>query len=225
MEERATFELFPHLDSDLRAKLNAIMRMRTFAAGERIFLQGAPPTAIYLVTRGRVKITRVTREGFETVLCLCRPGNYFCPVSLLDGGGQLGTAIALTQVTLLWADREEFNALCEESPELLSMVQGACLAEVRHLLKRAETFAFRNVRERLAMALLDESQRQALEGIPHHEVHLTQQELAGLVGSSRESVSRALGRLAREGFVQARRGCVLILNHEGLRQLIDSPEG
>ena len=118
--------------------------------------------------------------GFESVLCVRRPGEYFCPVSVLDRGPQLGTAEAMGEVVLLEADRSEFNALCEENPELLAMVQGTCIGEVRTLMQRVEAFAFRNVRERLAMTILEESHRQRDNGKAADEIRITQQELAGI---------------------------------------------
>lgn len=85
---------------------------------------------------------------------------------LLDGGGHLGRAVAITDVTLFSVERNEFMQLCQESPELLSVVQGDCLFEVRHLLNRLETFTFRNVRERLAITLLNETRRRGTEDTP-----------------------------------------------------------
>ncbi len=219
MEEFDTQHLFEHLAAGVQAKLRELLHARTYAAGEQIFLQGEPGAAIYLVAKGRVKISRVTAEGYESILCVRGPGEYFCPVPVLDSGAQLGTAAAMTDVTLLWAERDTFRALCEVSPELLSNVQGDCLAEVRQLLNRLEAFAFRNVRERLAIALLNESRRQNAEGGPPGELRLTQQDLAGLVGASRESVSRTLAQLEREGVVSLKRGRVLIRDWEHLSQL------
>lgn len=219
MEETDARPLFDHLAPEVQARLREMLHPQTFAPGEQIFAQGAPGSAIYLIAKGRVKITRVTPEGHESVLCVRGPGDYFCPVPVLDGGAQLGAAAAMTEVTLLWAERVEFMALCEANPELLSNVQGSCLAEVRSLLNRLEAFAFRSVRERLAVALLNEARHQQLGGEPADELRLTQQELAGLVGASRESVSRILAQLEREGVVALMRGRVFVRDWEQLGQL------
>ena len=150
---------FANLPSNIETRLRNALNVRSFKAGESIFLQGASPNAVYLVANGRVKIDRVTQEGHESILCMRGSGDYFCPVPLLDGGEHLGRAIAVTDVTLFWVERDEFMDLCQDSPELLSVVQGDCLFEVRHLLHRLEAFAFRSVRERLAITLLNETRR------------------------------------------------------------------
>lgn len=213
---------FARLPQEVEKRLRSLLRVRTFQAGEAIYLQGEPPEAIYLVASGRVKIVRVTPEGYENILCLRGPGEYFCPVPLLDQGLQLGTAFAITDVTLLQASQAEFIQLCQESPALLSVVQGDCLAEVRHLLNRLEAFAFRSIRERLALVLLDAVRRQPKGDQDRPaplEVRLTQQDLAGLVGGTRESVSRNLQELERLGAITLGRGRVLIRNLERLQQV------
>lgn len=215
---------FALLPKDVEVRLRGLLHVRTFQAGEAIFLQDEPPEAIYLIASGRVKIVRITPEGYENILCMRGPGDYFCPVPLLDRGRQLGTAFAVTDVTLFSANQADFCSLCQHSPALLSVVQGDCLAEVRHLLNRLEAFAFRTIRERLALVLMDSVRRQQggedVVDLPPNgfELRVTQQDLAGLVGGTRESVSRNLQELAREGAVALSRGRIVILRWELLQQ-------
>lgn len=211
--------LLSRLSPDLQARLQAILHLRSFAAGEQIFAQGAPAPAFYIVTSGRVKVVRVTAEGYELILCVPGPGDCFCPVPVLDGGTQLGTAVAVSDGTLLWADSAEFSALCERSPELLAVVQGICLGEVRRLISRFESLASRSLKERLAGAMLAESRHRHIDGFPPDELPLTHQELAELVGAARESVSRLLAQWAQNGVVTLKRGLVIVRNREELQRL------
>jgi CRP-like cAMP-binding protein len=141
----------------------------------------------------------VTPEGHESILCVRGPGDYFCPVPLLDSGDQLGSAIALNDVTIFSVERKAFLKLCEKSPELLSIVQVDCLSEVRHLLNRLEGYAFRQVKDRIAIALVNQIRRQNGKDLTKKEIQITQQELAGLIGATRESVSRNLSGMAESG--------------------------
>lgn len=214
-----TKDLFASFPEDIQTRLGREMHIQTCEPGEAIFVQGAPATAIYVVMHGRVKIARVTPDGHESILCVRQPGEYFCPVPVLDGGSQLGSAIAMTDVTFLWMERNEFHGLCRQCPQLLASVQGDCLAEVRYLLDRLETFSFRNVTERLALALLEEIRHQRVDGNGPIELNMIQQELAGLVGASRESVSRSLQRLKQAGILELHRGRVRVLDVEKLRKI------
>ena len=219
MSDYDVFNPFTHLRPELQDDLKLLFEERRYSPDQEIFRQGDPTETVYMVSDGRVKLTRVAREGFESVLCVRRAGEYFCPVSVIDRGPQLGTAEAVGEVVLLEADREQFNALCDNHPELLAMVQGTCIGEVRSLMQRVEAFAFRNVSERLAMTILDESERQRGNGNPVDEIRITQQELAGLVGASRESISRTMTRFEKNEMVQTGRGRIRILNRESLKEL------
>lgn len=210
-------DLFSHLPINIQEKLLNILNERKFKEGARIYIQGAPPKAIYIIKKGRVKIVRVTKEGHESILCVRGTGDIFCPVPILDQGDQIGTAIALTDVELYWAEKTDFNILCKKKPELMAFVQGDCLFEVRRLLQRMEAFAFHSIQERLAFTILDELSRQVDHGGLENELRLKQQELAGLVGASRESISRTLSKLRDQGIVSVFRGRLVIENIEKLK--------
>ena len=212
-------DVFGHIPAVHLARLQEIFFERRYKAGEAIFFQGDVARSIYLVAQGRVKIDRVTPDGNQCILCMRGKGDVFCPVPLLDCGCQLGTAWAMTDVTLLWADRDAFNEIARDCPELLAEVQKDCLLEVRKLLTRMESLAFCSVQERVAIALLDESRRQAHFGDSFLELRMTQQELAGLVGASRESVSRTLSKMEQEGMVETRRGRILLRDRKKLQKL------
>ena len=219
MAKKDPLHSFAHLPREIDAEIRGSLRVSNFAAGETIFMQGTSPQASYLVSSGRVKIVRVTPEGHESILCVRGPGDYFCPVPLLDSGTHIGTAVAMEKVTLFRIDKETFDELCNNYPVFLTIVQGDCLGEVRNLIKRLEAYAFRSIRERVAFTLLEESQRQKNSASQPFEIHLTQQDLADLVGASRESVSRALNKLAKEGILSLRRGRVTICDPRRLEKI------
>ena len=216
-----TQKFFFHFSEEIKIQLRNMMRLRTLDTGEAIFYQGEPADAIYVVLSGRVKITRVTPDGYESILCVRQPGGYFCPVPVLDEKSHLGTAVAISPARILVAERESFLALCRQYPELLAFVQGDCLAEVRHLLNRLETYAFRRVKERLAIALLNEAHRLYAGQEGSLVLPVKQQELAGLIGASRESVSRNLVQLEQAGIIQLHRGKIHILDFGELQRIAD----
>ena len=213
------FEVFANLPSDEGLRFSSIAVSHEYKANETIYFQEDAPEKMYLVASGRVKIVRLTSEGYESILCVRSPGEYFCPVPVLDGGTQLGSAIAMTDVTLLEVDRSRFLDFCETCPSLMDTVQRDCLSEVRFLIKRMESFAYRGVRERLAITLLAELRKKAADEDPSPMLHLTHQEIASLIGASRESVSRHFSALAKEGIVKLGRGRVRILDRARLEKL------
>lgn len=211
---------FNDLPPEVEGRLRELIQVKSFSQGETIFFQDDDPDAIFLVASGRIKIVRVTPEGYESILCIRGMGDYFCPVPPLDSGVHLRTAIAMTYTTLFQVVREEFLNLCTQSSELLSIVQGDCLSEVRLLLNRLEAFAFRGVRQRLAITLMNEVNRQTSETVKNCELRFTHHELAGLVGASRESVSRNLSNFEKEGILVLGRGRLTIKNLQRLEELM-----
>jgi len=207
---------FNCLAPKLQKNLRGLLHEQTFASGEHLFVQGAATTSFYIIAKGRVKVTRVTLQGDEIILCIRRSGQFLCPVTTLDGGTQLGTAEALTDTSVLRVERDSLAALCQQHPELLGIVVQSCLWEVRHLVERVELLASQGVQRRLARMLLIYIRRQ-VNGSSVNEVPLTQQDLGALIGASRESVSRALAQLQRDGLVSLSRGRVIIHDSEQLQ--------
>lgn len=202
---------------EIFSTLENIATIRKFKAGENFFIQGEDSKGIFIVTEGRVKVSRVTKEGDETVLCVRGPGNIFCPVPVLDEGEHLGTATALTDGELYQVEQQQLLSRIQQHPELLAYIQGDCLNEVRRLLVRMENFAFRSIRERLAFTLIDILERQIARGESTSSLDLKQQELAGMVGASRESVSRTLSDFEAKGILSTHRGGLVILDPEKLK--------
>lgn len=222
MKNASPSHQFARLPEDEKRQLTAAMRERFFQDGETIFDQGADPGGIYLLAEGRVAIRRVTADGFESVLCIRRPGEYFCPVSALDQKPQLGRAIALGDVRIFSVDRQIFADLCQNSPQLLQVIHEMSLDEVRRLAERLEMTSYRSVSQRLAAALIAEGACLAGEE-GTLQVQATQQDLGAMIGAARESVSRAMRKTEQQGWLSIRRGKVIINDPEALRRIAGDP--
>lgn len=216
------FTIFQSLLPELQAEIRGIMHLHSFQSGSVIFPQGAPGKAIHILAQGRLKIVRVTPEGHESILCIRHPGDIFCPVPLLDEGSHLGSAVAMTDIALFSAQKTEFLALCESNPALMVIVQADCIGDIRRLTLRLETLTFRSIRDRLAHTLYLHSQRLQKDAVDPYTLHMTQQELAGLVGATRESVSRNLSRLEKKGILLIKRGRIQIINPERLQAHVNA---
>ena len=208
------------IDAELVAVMRPYMEEVSFRAGTQIFIQDSPSVDLYIVCQGRTKLVRVTSDGNELILCMPGPGEPFCPVTLLDGGPQLGAAFALSDVTLLHCNRKDFDVLCLAHPEALSAVRATCLGEVRRLAQRLELRSFANLEKRLAALILDATRMQALNwGEDVELLNLTQQNMADIIGASRERVSTVLGEWCDAGIISTRRGGVKVIQPEELKKL------
>lgn len=182
------------------------------------------PDGIYIIAEGKVKISRVTPDGYESILCIRGPGDIFCPVPILDRAEQLGAAVAMTEVKLEYAHKDPFVELCREHAELMTIVQGDCLSQVRRLVRRMETFAFHSVKDRVVLTILEGLQAGAPSMNGSFELRIKHQELAGLVGASRETISRVLAQLQDEGVLTVHRERVVIEDLAALKRLMADAE-
>jgi len=210
-----------HLPSHLRPQVEAIFRIRHVPAGEVVFHQGEPAEHIYFILEGHVRLDRVDPQGHQTLLCRHGRGDCFCPLAILDQGPQLGRARAVTPTTLLWAPREEFEAVCHQYPELLRWLHHKCFHRIRHMVQRMEVSMFHHARERLILTLLEHT-RENKNG--EWVVKATHQELAQWVGTSRETVSRELAALRRAGWIRSGRGRIVLLDREALQNQLQANE-
>ncbi|MEI6180053.1 MAG: Crp/Fnr family transcriptional regulator [Chloroflexales bacterium] len=212
VEDLRAAPLLASLDVATLADVARRARHCSFRPGQQIMLEGEQPPGLFLVQRGRVRLSRMATDGREQVLAMVGPGEHFNPVPLFDGGSNPSTARAMSPVTCLLLPRTDLIALLRQHPDLALAMLSAMAGELRELVRLVEDLAFRSVRARLARQLLAEAGEGAAE--------LTHQELAERAGTVREMAGRALRRLAEEGLVRLERGRVIVLDPAGLARVV-----
>lgn len=205
--------LFASLDEATLADTARRARRCVFRPGQQILSEGEQPPGLFLVQRGRVRMSRTAPDGREQVLAMIGPGEHFDPVAIFDGGPSPATARAMSPVECLLLSRADLLALIRRHPDLALAALSAMAGELRELVSLVEDLAFRSVRARLARQLLVEAGSGTAE--------LTQQELAERTGTVREIAGRALRRLAEEGLVRLERGRVIVLDPAGLARVVE----
>jgi CRP/FNR family transcriptional regulator len=207
------FDLFGRLDQQTRHLLAEHMHRHTYQADQVLVLAGEPTKAIYLVTKGEVRIQRSSPEGREYVLHSLGPGQCFNLSSALDGGYNLATVTALTNAEVYAIPVDIFGQTVREHPELAMALLGHLAGRVRRLSDAVEDLALYTVRTRLARCLLSPT-----NGDAPSAKYWTQGELAAHIGSVRDVVGRTLRTFSREGLIRRERGRVVVLDPAGLRR-------
>ena len=215
-----TAPLFRELDDEAATALRASMVESHLARGEVLFREGDEGDRVYVVIRGKVKLGRTSPDGRENLLALLGPGQMFGELSLFDPGPRSATASAVIETTLLGLGHADLLPWLTGRPEV---ARGLLLQFAQRLRRSNDTLAdlvFSDVPGRVAKQLLDLSERFGVasdEGV--RVVHdLTQEELAQLVGASRETVNKALADFVHRGWIQLQGKSVVILDEERLRR-------
>ena len=212
--------LFRELDDEAAAALRASMEETHPARGEVLFREGDEGDRVYVVSRGKVKLGRTSPDGRENLLALLGPGQMFGELSLFDPGPRSATASAVIETTLLGLGHADLLPWLTGRPEV---ARGLLLQFAQRLRRSNDTLAdlvFSDVPGRVAKQLLDLSERFGVasdEGV--RVVHdLTQEELAQLVGASRETVNKALADFVSRGWIRLEQRSVVVLDIERLRR-------
>lgn len=215
--------IFAALADQELAALRPVLRRRTFQRGQVVFREGEPVTAIHFLAAGRVKILAVTADGREQTLTILEPGDFFPHLGFLAGGAYPATAVALDEVVLFLVEREPLIDLLRRNSDLALAMVLKMARRLDDLQQRVRELAERDLRVRVARALLHLVERHGRPGdrCTCLDLRLTHQELASLTGTARESVSRTLGTLRREGVLGGEQGALVILDPQALRAIAD----
>ena len=210
--------LFGALDDEAAAALRVSMSQGRMRRGDVLFREGDAGNKLYVVTEGKVKLGRSSSDGRENLLAILGPGQMFGELSLFDPGPRSATVTAVTDTTFSSLSHEDLLRWLEGRPG----VARALLAQLAGRLRQANDvvadLVFSDVPGRVAKALLrlaDRFGRSADDGV-HVSHDLTQEELAQLVGASRETVNKALADFASRGWVRLEPRSVVILDLERL---------
>jgi CRP-like cAMP-binding protein len=196
--------IFADLDEAALASIGRLVTERRYPKESVIVGQEDPGDALFVVTAGKVKVVLYGRSGREVILSLFKPGDFFGEMSLLDNQPRSANVIALEDSILLILERRVFAAHLEKYPRTALNI----LAEMSRRLRRADSvignLALLDVYGRVARYLreLARNEGERVDGTIVIRQRPTQQEIASMVGTSRETVSRALSEFQRRGFVE-----------------------
>lgn len=196
-------ELFAGLANEDIRELMAVARRRTFRSGEVIFHRDDPGQVLYVIKEGKVKICRISPDGQEIVLSVMGKGECFGEFAILDGLSRSADAVALEKVECYTLQRSDFHKAILKSPKIAVQVLEVLTKRLRNIDQMVEDLIFLDVYGRVAKKLLElaETHGEKVEDGTRINVRLTQQELASMVGASRESVNKVMGYFTDKDFI------------------------
>lgn len=199
--------------------LAAAARRRHYRRDEVIFHRDDPGDSLHIIESGRVEIVLPTEEGEELILAILGPPEFFGDLSLLDGAPRSATAVAREPTTTIAVRRTDFLAWLQTRPAAAASIFEALARRLRATNELLGDVAFLEAPRRLAKRLLDVAGVAPEPGRGPAQVRLTQEELASLVGISRESVNKHLRAWQEQGIVSLGRGRLQVLRPDRLRDL------
>jgi CRP/FNR family cyclic AMP-dependent transcriptional regulator len=212
--------LFAGLDDEAWGALYARLSTVSLGRGETLFREGDPGDALHVVADGKVKICRTSSDGRENVLAILGPGDLLGELAIFDSQRRGATAAAVTDSTLATLAKDDFHAWLAEYPAVASSLLHALAVRLRQTNEAMADLVFADVPGRIAKTLLGLAERFGeADGEGVRVAHdLTQEELAQLVGASRETVNKALSDFAARGWLRLDNKAVVLLDPERLER-------
>ena len=207
-------QFFLNLPDDQIAALANIAILKRYQKEELIFEQGDAGNGFFIIVTGRVKVFKLSFDGKEQILHIFNPGEHFAEVPAFDGQCFPTSAQALEPTELLFFPRTAVLNLLRHHPSLAVSLLTVCSRHLRRFAQIIENLSFKDVSERLATYLLYLSQR--TENLNTIELDLTKTQLAALLGTIPETLSRVFARLTQEGLISINGSSITILDHQEL---------
>ena len=219
MEEvLARVPLFAALGPEAVHSLEGSITRREVSRGDVIFNEGDDGDALFVIEEGKVKIARSAPDGRENLLTVFGPGEMFGELSLFDPSPRTASAIAVTDGRLLQFPHEALRPWLSECPEAAPALLQALAQRLRRTNETLADLVFSDVPGRVAKTLLSLADRFGrADGDGVRVTHdLTQEELAQLVGASRETVNKALADFASRGWLRLEGRAVVLIDRDRL---------
>ena len=210
--------LFQGVAPEAREALASALQYGDYTRGETVFTENEQGDTLFIVLTGKVKVGRRAADGRENMLSVMGPSDMFGELSLFDPGPRTATATVLTDARLASLAHAALRPWLNDRPEIAEQLLRVLARRLRRTNDALADLIFTDVPGRVAKALLELAERfgtQEGEGVRvHHD--LTQEELAQLVGASRETVNKALADFASRGWMRVDSRAVTILDADRL---------
>ncbi len=189
-------------DEDIRG-LMALAKRRTFRNGEVIFHREDPGQVLYVIKEGKVKISLISPDGQEISLVVFGKGECFGEFAILDGLPRSADAVALEKVECYTLQRSDFHNAIMKNPKIAIQIIEVLTRRLRSTDQMVEDLIFLDVYGRVAKKLLElaDTHGTKVDDGTRIDVRLTQQEIASMVGASRESVNKVVGYFTDKNFI------------------------
>lgn len=216
------FGLFPTLSGDAKTELERLGTEIRYCRGNRVFSEGEFADHLFILRDGRIKVSVTSREGKTVILRIAERGQILGLSAALTGTEHEASAEALEPCRMISIPVREFKRFLAKYPQAAMDATGWAIKEYRILLNDICRLTLPStVAGRLASLLLDWLQGHSRSGNtkPKFILPLTHEEIAGMAGTSRETVSRTLQQFQRENVISIKGASLTILNPDALQQL------
>lgn len=219
-------QLFERLSAEELRRVESRSRARTFAARSPIYLPAEKADSVFVLSSGRAKICHITPEGKQSILSFIEPGELFGELAIFDQEQREEYAETISKCNVVMISREVMQQLMEDHADVSLQITKLIGLRRKRIERRLKQLLFLSNRERLTHLLLELAEqygKTTAEGLDIG-IKLSHQDLANVIGSTRETVTVVLGELQNEGLISVGRRKVVIKQPEKFAAGVHRPE-
>ncbi len=209
-------DILARMSEEDRQALLSLGDMQRFAKGEFVFRAGAPGKHVYFLRQGRIKVYQPSHSGKEVILWFCFAGEMFGLAEVAQGGGRVVHAQVCEDSEVLRLSQSQFSEFLRNHPDSAHLIMQVLSCRMRTLSEVIVNLVNDDVETRIMKLILRLGARHGISNGQdiHLNISLTHQEIADMVGTTRQTVTGVLSKLKRRGFISL----------ENRRIYIESPE-
>ncbi len=200
------------------------MVAKHYENGNYIFLEDSEGEQCFFVGEGSVKVTRLSKDGREVILAMLNAGDFFGEMSLLDGESRSANVIALEKTEVLTLNRDDFLVVLHDYPQISIQLLKEMAGRLRKSDRQIASLSLSDAEKRIALCIIRFADEQGI--IKNGKVSIPktpiQQDIANMAGTSRETVSRAIGLLEKELRIERNGRELIILDYKTFIKEFDS---
>lgn len=212
--------IFSDLDEEVLEQVVQVGNKKTYAKDSVILVEEEVGTALFVIIKGKVKVSRSSSDGREVILSILSDSDFFGEMSILDGLNRSATVVATEDSELFIIQRKEFLDLLNKHPEITIALLSELTQRLRNADMKIKALSLKDAEGKVATVILQLADD--IGKIKHGTVEIEklplQQDLANMAGTSRETISRTLHSFARKGLVEIDGSKLKIIDYEKFRE-------
>ncbi len=213
--------LFSELSDKELEKVGQVASRQRYHKDNIILIEEEVGSTMFIILSGRVKISRISDDGREVILSILSDGDFFGEMSLLDGQTRSANVTALEESELLVIRREDFLQLLRDFPQIAINLLKELAQRIRKSDEHIKSLSLQDATGRVASTLLRIAEDSGVFRRGQVEIMELplQQDLANMAGTSRETISRVIKSLTRQGYLKKQGGKIIILDYEKFKSI------
>jgi len=190
------------------ALLARVVTRRSYARGTQILGAGDPTDSLYILISGRIKVFMGDLDGKEVILSILEPNEFFGEMGLIDNSPRSASVVALEPCELICISKSDFKRCLADNFDMAMTVMRGLVKRLREADKQIGSLALMDVFGRVARLLLETAE--IVDGEKVVTKKLSKQDIARMIGASREMVSRVMKHLQEAGYIEVRADTIVI---------------